>query len=263
MKRVICLMVVLMNVTMTFSQTMVGQGRVEKPCRISHVLLGFEIGSNYLDINQLNQELTQLGLPALDPYTNNFTFQIGVGVGKVEFYNNLTFLAASDSLILDGANGRFVSSFLNGTYIGFGARSTLASFFNNRLSVAASIDLSTAYYSLRLSKATISNRNVGSLLDSSQMVLARSYNRTLQPAIELLYAIGLKQNRFDIGLKIGYIYHLREEGWENQYGISILGLSPIGNNESYNVSLRLLYTIPRCGRRMDDVPKALLNTRTL
>lgn len=106
-----------------------------------------------------------------------------------------------------------------------------------------SVDQNSASYFLRISRATITDRTVGPLLDSSRAIMANSNNRIIQPALELLYTTVKGKHQLDIGLKVGYIYHLREESWENQHGVGILGLSPIGNNESYNVALRFVYSI--------------------
>ncbi|WKN44541.1 hypothetical protein [Tunicatimonas pelagia] len=252
MKKVACLFVYLCTLNIVLAQPLPDEPTTEGYSIFSHVVVGFEIGSNFLDIETLNQELDQLDLLQLDPYTNNFTFQVGFGLTHFELYNTFTVLATNSFSRIIGADRLFLSSTLNGNYIGFGIRGTVFSILKNRLSLMASADLNTARYDLRMSRATIFDRNVSPLLDSSQAILARSSNRTVQPALELLYAVVNKKNRFDIGFRVGYIYHLREESWENQHGVGILGLSPIRNNESFNVALRFVYSFARCGRRYDN-----------
>ncbi|MEM6843186.1 MAG: hypothetical protein AAF632_13235 [Bacteroidota bacterium] len=252
MRKVIYLFACFCTIRIVHAQPLPDEPATEGYSIFSHVVVGFEIGSNFLDIETLNHELDQLDLLQLDPYTNNFTIQVGFGLTHFELYNTFTVLATSNFSTIIGADRLFLSSALNGTYVGFGIRGKVVSILKNRLSLMTSADLNAAYYFLRISKATITDRNVSPLLDNSQAIMANSGNRMVQPSLELLYAVVNKKNRFDIGLKVGYIYHLQEETWENQHGIGILGLSPIGNNESFNVALRFVYSIARCGRRYDN-----------
>jgi hypothetical protein len=47
---------------------------------------------------------------------------------------------------------------------------------------------------------------------------------------------------------------LQEEGWENQHQMRIGDLSPIGNRESFNFALKMIYTIFRCPDRNNVIP---------
>ena len=238
MKAFSCLLLILVLSTGVQSQDLPSKRRQDI---LSHIFLATEIGSNILDVKRLNAEVTDLGLLALDPYTNNFTFQIGAGLTYFESYFSLTLVATSAFTNIVGPDRLFLSSTLNGIYAGIGVRKNIVRIFKDRLSLVASVDYNTANYFLDLSRATIFDRNVGPLLDSSQAIIANTDSDIVQPALELSYTILKGRNRLEIGFRVGYLYHLKENGWENQHDVKIIGLSPIGNKESYNVALRFVY----------------------
>ena len=249
-RKTLCIFLILL----VFSKLQAQDERGNPSGIITHYSLGVEIGSNFLDIETLNSELDDLGLLTLDPYTNNFAFQGSLGMSRIEAYATLTLMATNSFSDLIDVDRLFLSSALRGTYVGVGVKSNIFSIFNKRLSAVASIDLNTAYYSLNVSKAVITDISAGPLLDSSHAILAHSDGKVVQPGIELLYAVIKKKNRFDIGFKLGYFYQFNESNWENQHRMKVIGLSPTGNRESFNFSLKMIYTISRCYDRSNTIP---------
>lgn len=206
----------------------------------------FDMGSNYLDAGDLNQELLTLDLLPIDPYTNNFTFQLGADFQLIEIYVNLMLLNSINASETIGRDQIFRYTRFHGNYIGGGIRKQLISTFKKRLSVAASIDFGNAHYFLTLSRSRITNTGIDSLITNSYTILAdNNYSMLIQPSVEILYAVMNRKNRFDIGLRLGRFFNIEQEAWRNQHQMVIQGLSPMGNYDTYNFALKFLYTFNR------------------
>ncbi len=223
------------------SQT--GKSQTSSANSISHIRLSFEIGENYLNIDKLNQELQDLDLLPLSPNTGNFAFQLGLGYNKqVEGYFGLALLFSSaydDTMSLQGLG---FSSSLNGVYVGAGVRINPLNLFNNRLILSIPLEINKAFYNVELIEAYSQNVPAHVLVDNSRVLLARYENIVAQPAVELFYRLFNENTSFDIGLKVGYLYHLFANDWSSRRGIQISGLSSIQNEGNFNFSLKLACT---------------------
>ena len=210
---------------------------------IVYTRLSFEIGQSYLNIDNLNQEIQNLDLLPLSPDVGNFAFQLGLGYNeRVEGYLALTLLFSSIYDDTMSQQGLSFSSSLNGTYIGAGVRINLLTVLNNRLIVSAPVEINKAFYAVELTEAYPQKAPAHVLVDNSRILLARYENVVAQPAIELLYRLLNRKDSFDVGFKVGYLYHLFNNDWTNRRGTPLLELSPIRNDGNLNVSLKLAYT---------------------
>ncbi|MGB3848654.1 MAG: hypothetical protein WA958_01705 [Tunicatimonas sp.] len=213
--------------------------------QFTHFSTGFEIGSNYLDISSLNDNTSRLNLLAVDPYFNNFTFQALAGFGRIEPYLTISFLSSSSFTRTVDSNRLFRSTSFEGIYSGLGLRLKAFSLFRDRLSLFVSGEGNIARYFLTLSSATINIVSLDSIFNNSKTIIANTNDLVLQPSFEVLYSILKKRNSFDIGIKIGFLYHLERNEWRTQHQMP-LSLSPVGNSENYNFSLRMVYSFSRC-----------------
>lgn len=210
---------------------------------LKNISLGFEIGSNYLDVENLNCELIALDALAINPNTNNFTFQMAADINPLEVYVSLMLINSYTLSRVIDSDLLFRSTRFHGNYIAAGIRRKLFSVFRERLSMAASADFGNAHYYMTLSRANIIDTSIDALLMSSNAVIAdNNYVKVIQPGLEILYAVMMKKNQLDIGLRLGYLYQLEEKEWQNQHQVIIQGLSPIGNKYAYNFALKFLYT---------------------
>ena len=210
---------------------------------IAHTRLSFEIGQSYLNIDNLNQEIQNLDLLPLSPDIGNFAFQLGLGYNeRVEGYFTITLLFSSIYDDTMSHRGMAHSSSLNGTYIGAGVRINLLTALNNRLIVSIPLEINKAFYTVELTEAYPQNVPAHVLVDNSRILLARYENMVAQPAIEVLYRLLNRKDSFDVGFKVGYLYHVFQNDWTNRRGAVVRELSPIRNNGNLNVSLKLAYT---------------------
>ena len=204
--------------------------------------IGFDIGSNYLDVENINQELLGLDLIPIDPYTNNFTFELSQDFGFVEIYAPLTLINSYQSSQVISGDLIFRSTSARGFMYGFGIKQELISILKKRLTLTAAIDFNFASYTLLLSRSQITNTSIDSLLATSRTVQAYTEYLILQPAVELLYAVMRKKNQLEIGLRLGRFITVREDVWRNQHQMTIQGLPTMGNRGTENFALRFLYT---------------------
>lgn len=204
--------------------------------------IGFDIGSNYLDVESINQELLRLDLMPIDPYTNNFTFELSQDFGFMKIYAPLTLINSyQSSQVIDG-DLIFRSTSVRGFMYVFGVKQELISILKKRLALTAAIDINLASYTMLLSRSQITNTSIDSLITSSRTVQAYTEYLILQPAVELLYAVMRKKNQLEIGLRLGRFITVREDVWRNQHQITIQGLPAMGNRGTDNFALRFLYT---------------------
>jgi hypothetical protein len=213
--------------------------------QFTHFSTGFEIGSNYLDISSLNSDISRLNFLDIDPYLSNFTFQALAGFGRIEPYLTITFLSSSRFTRTIDSNRLFRSTSFEGIYNGVGLRLRALTLLRDRLSFFVSGEGNIARYFLTLSSATINDISLDSIFNNSRAIIANTNYLVLQPSLEILYSILKKRNRFDIGIKLGFFYHLERDEWRTQHQMS-LSLSPVGNSENYNFSLRMIYSFSRC-----------------
>jgi hypothetical protein len=216
-----------------------------EPKRLVSYSLGFEFGSNYLDVGNLNLELLALDLLPVEPYTNNFTFQFMLGTDLFEAYSSLTLMSSAQFSRIIDQDQIFRSTSFQGVYIGVGLRKKLVSVFNDRLSLAVSIDANKARHFMNLSTGMLTKTSIDSLIIDSRTVMANSVYYVVQPSVEILYAVMNRKNRFDIGLRLGRFFNIEQEAWSNQHQMVIQGLSPMGNYDTYNFALKFLYTFNR------------------
>ena len=216
---------------------------------ISHITVGFEIGQNYLDVDNLNRDIENIGLSPLNPDIGNFAFQLGLGHNdRVESYFTLAILYSnvySDSI---GSLGLPFSSSLRGTYFGAGVRFSLLKLFKERLILSIPLEFNKAYYFIELMEAYQQPAPAHYLVDNSRVLLARHENFVLQPSLQLMYQVLRRKNSLNVGFKVGYLFHLSDNDWTNRKGAQISDLSSIGNSGNLNISLKFAYTIQSTGR---------------
>lgn len=148
--------------------------------------IGFDIGSNYLDVESINQELLRLDLMPIEPYANNFTFELSQDFGFMGIYAPLTLINSYQSFQVIGGDLVFCSTSVRGFMYGFGVKQELISILKKRLTLTAAIDINLASYTMLLSRSQITNTSIDSLITSSRTVQAYTEYLILQPAVELL-----------------------------------------------------------------------------
>ncbi len=209
---------------------------------LDHIAIGFEIGQNQLGIDAMNQGIASLGFEPI-AYINNFAFQVLLGTQKrVEPYASLTLMYSYQDNPPLRAAGLLVSSYLGGTYVGFGGRGKVLSVFNERLLLVAAVELNKVFYHLECLDTDNRGVSADQFVNNARILLVRSQNLVVQPHAELLFGLLKRKNRFDLGIKFGYLYHIFQNEWAHRDAIPIQGLSPIINQANYNFSIKMLYS---------------------